>query len=155
MLTCYRCIPPKEPVVLVIEKVSTAPLCTGCGNQMIQIVEQLPFPVEEFLAAREAEARAAYEAQEVEKAQEIIRQAQEEGEIVEVMEPPLKTYEEATEEPAKVLEFEEIDMMTDDEIGAMVNKLDLGLKEGTSTADARTAIKSYLAVKNVKEIEKG
>lgn len=125
-LSCYRCFPPKEPCVLVIDRPEAAPLCETCGVKMVDIVEKLPFPVEEFDKARN-------------------------GETVEALEE-----EAAGEEtgPAPVPSFEEVDTMEIEEIAILAEKLEIEIPDGMQTDEVREKIKTKLAMDQVEDMGK-
>ena len=99
-LNCYRCSPPEEPMVLVIERSPNHPLCEKCGNSMVNIVDRVAYPYEQWEADQAAEAAAeeipAEEAPPEEVAEAAAAEAedvedegaQDAGEVVEVMDPP-------------------------------------------------------------------
>lgn len=152
MVLCPRC-EPMEPQILIATKVGR--MCATCGNGMIDVTERISPPPEAFTGYSEdgkKDKDKDKSALDDEPAPGIVDTAevfadiiQEKGEVVEVMEPP-----------AKILDFEEVDHMDGDEIARMVNKLGgLNLPDGTGIEEARTAIKTHLAVENVLQIEKG
>lgn len=132
-LNCYRCNPPKEPCVLVIDRISTAPLCEKCGVQQVDIVERLPFPVEEYDKARNGETV------------EELSQA-DAGE--ETGPDPMNPYSD------KPPTFEEVDLMDNKEVLVLADALQVPWEEGDLIDDIRTKIKSKLAVDQVEAMER-
>lgn len=132
-LNCYRCNPPQEPCVLVIEKRETAPLCEKCGVKMVDIVERLAFPLEEFDKARNGET--------------IEELGQTAGE--ETGPDPMNPYSD------KPPTFEEVDLMDEKEVLVLADALQVPWVEGELIDDIRTKIKSKLAVDQVEAMEKG
>lgn len=114
-ITCYKCFPPKEPCVLVINRIPTAPLCEKCGIQLVDVVEKLDFPAEEFNQARNAET--------------VEELAQTAGEETGPEPPPT---------------FEEIDGMDEKEVIILADKLGVPWREAELTENVKSRIKDKL-----------